>query len=158
MSCGCGGLPPSMAARLEIARLIAGSTTNDMIERGNLLWGFVSNGKSDAEIDAAAAKRASGGTSATSRNAVLTQLPSSLNLPIDIQGALAAKGIRSIGTMVQWHPHQYRDHAGLSPADIETIGKALEGLGLRLGMDSDQIRNWILHGSLRDPALSAQEA
>lgn len=154
MSCGCGGLPPSVLIRLEAAKLVP----NGDVAKATELADFIRGTKSDAELDTPP-KRASGVThGATERNAFLMRPTSDLHCDQAVLGKLAQARIDTIGQLIQWHSHQLREHAGLAPTEIQGVAAELMPHGLRLGLDTDQIRNWILHGSLVDPAIAAQAA
>lgn len=142
MSCGCGGLPPSVLIRLEAAKLVP----NGDVAMASALADFIRGTRSDAELDAAAQRRGPDQTS-RARNEFLLQPPNVLACKPVILAKLAKHGVATIGTLIQWHAHQLRDHAEFDdPAAVEAVSAELTPHGLRLGMTPDDIRHWILHG------------
>lgn len=144
MSCGCGGLPPSVLIRLEAAKLVP----NGDVAKASALADFIRGTRSDAELDAAAQRRGPDQTS-RARNEFLLQPPSVLACQQPILEKLQRHSVTSIGQLVQWHQYQLRDHAEFTPSDITAVVQELMPHGLRLGLDPNQLRNWILHGTLQ---------
>lgn len=156
MSCGCGGLPPSVLLRLEALKLADrdGKCGEDITKLAETYRVFLTGDLTDAQLNAPAPARQQ--PTSASRNTFLQLPPSNLACDQAILGKMAKHGIRSIGTLAQWSAYQLRDHAEFAPSDIEAVAQELKPHGLRLGLDSDQLRNWILHGTLQDPALARQ--
>lgn len=153
-------MPLSVALRikaLEMADRDGVIGTDITVLAGKYLT-FLRGTKSDAELDTPP-KRAGGVThGASERNAFLMRPTSDLHCDQAVLGKLAQARLDTIGQVIQWHSHQLRENAGLAPTEIQGMAAELMPHGLRLGLDTDQIRNWILHGSLVDPAIAAQAA
>lgn len=141
MSCGCGGMPPSVLLRLEAAKLCP----HDMARAAEIAT-FLRGDLTEAQLNAPPKRAAD--TSSRARNDFLQQPASWLACDRSVIEKLAKHGVKQIGTLVQWHPHQLRDHAEFEPSDIEAIIRELAPHGLRLGLTANQLRNWILHGTL----------
>jgi hypothetical protein len=152
VSCGCGGLPPSVMLRkiaLEQAVSIGVSGESAKV-LAQEFYDFLRGSLDEASLNATAKRRASDSEN-HARNAFLQQSPSVLACAKAIGLKLSYHGINQIGTLVQWQAHQLRDHAGFDdPSEIQVLIDELKTHGLRLGMAADEIRNWILHGAAKD--------
>ena len=148
MSCGCGGLPPSVLLRLEALKLADrdGKIGEDITKLAETYRVFLTGDLTDAQLNAPPKRAAD--TSSRVRNDFLQQPPSDLACDRSVLEKLAKHGVNQIGTLVQWQPHQLRDHAEFEPSDIEAVIRELAPHGLRLGLNAGQLRNWILHGTL----------
>lgn len=151
MSCGCGGLPPSVLLRLEAAKLCP----HDMARAAEIAT-FLRGDLTEAQLNAPP-KRAVD-TSSRARNDLLQRPPSALAFDSGVLEKLAKHGVLHIGTLVQWQQHQLRDHAEFEPSDFASVIRVLAPHGLRLGLNADQLCNWITYGTPESASDSHSEA
>lgn len=145
MSCGCGGLPPSVSLRLEAARLALAVDVANFDTLAPKVLEFVSDGKNLADLDSKTMPLAMGDSpeAVTSRNALI-------NSPLQRIGALdrgvvaklSAAGMHVLGALVQVET----DRLGLTMKEAATLVLGLRKYGLGLGMAADDVRRWIVEG------------
>lgn len=145
MSCGCGGLPPSVSLRLEAARLALAADVANFDTLAPKVLAFVSDGKDLTDLDTKTMPLAMGDSpeAVTSRNALI-------NSPLQRIGALdrgvvaklSAAGMHVLGALVQVET----DRLGLTLQEAATLQLGLRKYGLGLGMAADDVRRWIVEG------------
>lgn len=146
MSCGCGGLPPSVTLRIEAARIaIAGCGSNAaparFTELAAAVHAFLIEGTDAKALDA---KAKTSGPSVTERNAFVNGPLATMRMLREATiDKLETAGIMQPGAIVQWSADQVIEHAGLSEHEMEILTAELAGRGLRFGMTTDQVRTWI---------------
>ena len=156
MSCGCGGMPVSTALRMKALELADrdGVVGQDIVPLAQRYLDFLRGNKTDEQLDTP--PRRTVDATSRARNEFLQQPPNVLACDEAIIAKLEKHGVRQIGSLVQWGQHQLRDHAEFTPSEITAVVQELMPHGLRLGLDTDQLRNWILHGTLQDPSRAQQ--
>lgn len=169
MSCGCGGLPPSITLRLRALELAVQGGSNvqyswqqsarETIDKAQKLLDFIAPPEELKALDEAAAKKGSQSQDGASRyrNAMLGFVVEAI-FPQDpsVVSKLGKAGVNTIGALAQWFPHQLVEHAKMMPSEVESVSAALRTRGLSLGMNSDSLRDWILFGRSSDGQTTVQ--
>jgi len=158
MSCGCGGLPPSITLRMRAlelavtassnASVLGKASANEVVSVAGNYLRFLATDEQIKALDDAAAKKVnarSPDSQSQTRNALLQMQVESI-LRSDLAHDLRTAGVTQIGTLVQWFPHELRDHAHFSDDRIEAVSATLRLHGLQLGMSTDALREWIFNG------------
>jgi len=168
MSCGCGGLPPSITLRLralELAVQIQATKSiltppgaAEVIADASNFLRFLATDEQIKELDAAAKKKGdqSQDNGMRYRNAMLQFVPSAIPLREAITNKLDAAGVNTIGALAQWFPHQLVEHAKMEQSEVQAVSAALRTRGLSLGMNPDSLRDWILNGRSTDGKTTVQ--
>lgn len=153
-------MPLSVALRIKALEMADrdGVVGTDITVLAGKYLTFLRGTKTDAELDTPPKRAGVGTHGASERNAFLMRPTSDLHCDQAVIGKMAQARLDTIGQLIQWQPYKLREHAGLAPTEIQSVIEELTPHGLRLSLDTDQIRNWILHGSLVDPAVAAQAA
>lgn len=164
MSCGggCGQLPHSIMVRLEAARIavnaIGVDTTGNpdkFTNMANAVHAFLIAGLGEKGEKALDEHKHEGGTANGSqpqavfmRNSFLNApLAGMVTLPERVVDMLEAYGVSAIGGLCQADP-SYLGDAGLDVEEQSQVLAELKARGLTMGVDSDQLRQWIKTGEI----------
>lgn len=146
MSCGCGGIPPSVSIRIEAARLALNAKPDQFDSLAPDVLAFITEGTDLAALDTPATPVAIGDSpeAVTSRNALI-------NAPLQRVGALdravvsrlVVAGMHALGALVQADSSHLQE-AGLTLQQAAQLALDLRRYGLHLGMSHEQVRDWIV--------------
>ena len=153
MSCGCGGLPPSVTLRIEAARLamsaVGGGSPKHFRDMADEALSFLTDGLGEggeAALDERAKKAESSGNTVHDRNRFI-------NGPLSVMVSLRERaietlekmGIHTPGVLLQWDRKPVAE--ALRQTDMQALDAEIKARGLRFGLSPRAMREWITRGA-----------
>lgn len=149
MSCGGGGAyPAAVRLRIEAVRLAMMGGANNVPKIAAEIFEFITAGTDVGGLDAPRRPVAvGGGTEAVASREALLQTPLEQvhGLPVRAVSIALLRGARQLGSVVQWSAEECASAIG--SAEAAALHAALAAYGLRLGMCTDSVRDWIVTGA-----------